>query len=243
MTTPANSLANPVTNGSAIAPDPVPSVASSSVKKRRLGWRGVLRWLHRDLGYLCVGMLLLYAISGIALNHRRDWNPYHSETVTTEQLPTPGALLAPILPPERAQRLSDDPTQITDDEQTRLVALLSDRMGEKNPPTRVLWRGPRVLRLIFGERGEVVADYALASGQVQRTTRTNRFLLRDFSVLHKNSASVSMLWIGDIVASLLLFLSISGALIVKGKRGLWGRGGVLLAIGLLLPIILVWLNK
>ena len=31
--------------------------------------------LHRDLGYLFVGMIIVYALSGIAINHRKDWNP------------------------------------------------------------------------------------------------------------------------------------------------------------------------
>jgi len=31
--------------------------------------------LHRDLGYLFFGMCIIYALSGLALNHLRDWNP------------------------------------------------------------------------------------------------------------------------------------------------------------------------
>ena len=33
------------------------------------------RATHRDLGYFFMAMTLIYAISGIALNHRKDWNP------------------------------------------------------------------------------------------------------------------------------------------------------------------------
>lgn len=33
------------------------------------------RTLHRDLGYFFIGMTLIYAISGIAINHIKDWNP------------------------------------------------------------------------------------------------------------------------------------------------------------------------
>lgn len=35
-------------------------------------WNNII---HRDLGYLCVGLTLIYAISGIAVNHIHDWNP------------------------------------------------------------------------------------------------------------------------------------------------------------------------
>ena len=33
------------------------------------------RVTHRDIGYLIAGLTIIYAISGIALNHKHDWNP------------------------------------------------------------------------------------------------------------------------------------------------------------------------
>ncbi len=42
-------------------------------------WRKKLfvlnRSFHRDIGYFCVGLILIYAISGIAVNHIDSWNP------------------------------------------------------------------------------------------------------------------------------------------------------------------------
>jgi hypothetical protein len=43
-----------------------------------MSWR---RWnsvLHRDIGFLCIGLTLLYAISGVAVNHIKEWNPSYS---------------------------------------------------------------------------------------------------------------------------------------------------------------------
>jgi len=31
--------------------------------------------IHRDLGYLCCGLTIIYAISGVAVNHIHQWNP------------------------------------------------------------------------------------------------------------------------------------------------------------------------
>ena len=36
------------------------------VRKR---WRAWLRAVHRDFGYLAVGLTMIYAFSGIAINH------------------------------------------------------------------------------------------------------------------------------------------------------------------------------
>src|ERR1700741_4125065 len=42
------------------------------LKKR---WRAWLRAIHRDVGYLAIGFTIIYAISGIAMNHMDDWDP------------------------------------------------------------------------------------------------------------------------------------------------------------------------
>ena len=49
-----------------------------AVKRR---WRGWLRAIHRDLGYLAVGLTVIYALSGLAINHigTDGWDPnFHS---------------------------------------------------------------------------------------------------------------------------------------------------------------------
>ncbi len=38
-------------------------------------WRKWNRAIHRDFGYLFFGMTIIYALSGIAINHLDDWNP------------------------------------------------------------------------------------------------------------------------------------------------------------------------
>ena len=47
------------------------------------------RAVHRDLGYFFTGMIIIYALSGIALNHRNDWNPNYSITSKTLTLKVP----------------------------------------------------------------------------------------------------------------------------------------------------------
>ncbi len=41
--------------------------------------------LHRDIGYFLSGLIFVYCLSGIALNHVNDWNPdfvIHKRTIT-----------------------------------------------------------------------------------------------------------------------------------------------------------------
>ena len=45
-------------------------------------WRKWNRLIHRDLGFLCVGLTVIYAVSGVAVNHVGDWNPNYIVTET-----------------------------------------------------------------------------------------------------------------------------------------------------------------
>ena len=49
-------------------------------QKKKFRWRKWNNILHRDIGYLAVGMSIIYALSGIALNHLVDWNPSYEVT-------------------------------------------------------------------------------------------------------------------------------------------------------------------
>jgi hypothetical protein len=45
------------------------------------------RVTHRDIGYLITGLTIIYALSGIALNHKHNWNPnyiFDNRTFTTD---------------------------------------------------------------------------------------------------------------------------------------------------------------
>ena len=56
-------------------------------------WRKLIIATHRDVGYFFAGLTVIYAISGIAVNHIEDWNPNYvirTETVPVGELPAGG---------------------------------------------------------------------------------------------------------------------------------------------------------
>ncbi len=50
--------------------------------------------VHRDLGYLLAGTTILYAISGLALNHVDDWNPNFVISRQDVQMPVANDVVA-----------------------------------------------------------------------------------------------------------------------------------------------------
>ena len=57
-------------------------------------WRKLIIATHRDVGYFFAGLTVIYAISGVAVNHIDDWNPNYvirREVVEIGALPSGGA--------------------------------------------------------------------------------------------------------------------------------------------------------
>ena len=50
-------------------------------------------------------------------------------------------------------------------------------------------------------------------------------------------------WFADAFAVALITITLTGLLMLKGKKGLWGRGGVELLIGIAIPMLLLFLSK
>lgn len=202
-------------------------------------WRKTLFVLHRDVGFVAVGLTLVYAISGIAVNHRRDWDYNRSVRVETIAVGRVVELL-PDLPPARREALSQDSSSVTTDEQSALVRSVSAKLGRPAGPRNTFWRGPDRLSMFFGAGDDDTVDYSPSTGAAVRTVRQDRPLLRQLNFLHLNESGRLWTWVADTYAAALLFLGITGVVMVKGRSGLLGRGGLLVAAGIVVPFLL-WL--
>jgi hypothetical protein len=196
----------------------------------------LLRGWHRDVGYLVFGLTVAYAISGIAVNHHHQWD-YNERTLRTRFSVGGPAKVLPNLSPERHAALTANPTAVTDEEAARLTLALGSAVGHSEPPRNHFWRGPDRLLAFYGEGDREVLEYSPSSGVAELIQRHERALLRDLNYLHLNEQRGWWTWVADSYAALLLFLAVSGALIVRGRKGLRGRGGLLLATGIVLPLL------
>lgn len=192
----------------------MPSGAAPGLGARlRRRWRAYLRAIHRDMGYLLVGLTFVYALSGIAINHIEDWNPNFdavSRTVETE---------AP-LPAETA-------------EATRVIL---NELDIEDTPDGVEDYGSE-LELFFGENRTIRADRA--TGRIFEDYQEPRFFLRVANWLHYNRGKKAWTYIADGYAAMLLLLAVSGAFMLKGRKGFLGRGIILISAGVAVPVLYV----
>lgn len=176
-------------------------------------WRRWNNIIHRDVGYLCVGLTLAYAASGVAVNHVADWNPSYEIERRTVSLPA--ATMAAIDTPLGVPRVLD-------------AAGLSREY-------RATFR-PAADRLrIFIEDGVVEVD--LTAGEAVVEVVRSRPVLREVNFLHLNHPKRLWTWLADIYAVALAGLAITGLFVLKGRKGITGRGAWLTGVGVAIPVV------
>jgi uncharacterized protein len=178
-------------------------------------WRHLLRVVHRDVGYVCVALTIAYALSGIAVNHIEDWNPnYRLDERAVELGPLPAGPLA-----EQAafvvSVLGLDP------------AAVRGHFAETATTLRVFLDGGQ----------EVIVDVGTGRGAVKSLAR--RPVLFEVNALHLNNLKGVWTYVADLFALALMVLALTGMVMMKGARGLAGRGKYFVGAGLLVPIAFV----
>jgi len=187
-------------------------------KRHSINWFRLNRELHRDIGYFCVGLTLVFAISGIALNHVRDWNPNY----IVERI-------------ERTVEISD---QLNDDE---LNQILLSSFAIKIPIKANYWESKVHYKLFFDGGGSLAVN--LQSGKAVFESIKPRHVFKEFNRLHLNEARNNWIIFSDMYAGLLLFLSISGLFMVKGKYSAWGwRKSWLVITGGAIPLVYIFMG-
>jgi hypothetical protein len=173
------------------------------------------RILHRDLGYIFFGMTIIYALSGIALNHLKEWNPNY--IISRQQVKV-------ALPGDR-------------DAIDKKAALdILEGAGETAGYKKHYF--PEANRLkIFIEGGSLEINTDSGEGVIEKIER--RPIFYEINFLHYNPGKW-WTWFSDIFAAALILIAITGLFIIKGNKGITGRGAWLTALGIALPLLFLF---
>jgi hypothetical protein len=188
-----------------------------------MGWRKWNRWIHRELGYLFFGMTILYGVSGIALNHfvARHWDPGIVSRSETFDYPSP---------------LSR--TLVNREVIGEILSITGERRNYKQ------YYFPDEDHIMIYLKGGHIS-VTLSTGVIELTRVRTRPVFREIDYLHYNKPKKLWTWFSDLYAFSLILIAVSGLLMVRGKKGITGRGGILTLIGILIPLafllIYLWL--
>ncbi|MCO5259508.1 MAG: PepSY-associated TM helix domain-containing protein [Crocinitomicaceae bacterium] len=188
----------------------------SWLKKNKTKIRRLNLATHRDLGYFFSALIIVYSISGIALNHVDDWN---SDFILVKK----NVKLDKVY----------EANKITDKDVLKFGQLVGeDKFNVYDFPTKdqVKIYYPSATLHVYLNQKKATYEHV-----------TKRPFFYEVNVIHKNSLK-GWKWASDIFAFLLIVITVTGLFILKGKNGLKGRGKWLLAGGLIPPIVAIILQ-
>lgn len=186
-------------------------------RKQGINWFRLNRELHRDIGYFCIGLTLVFAISGIALNHLRHWNPNY-------------------IVDRQAKILTLDNTMSDD----VLNAALLSNFDIDEGIRATYWESPQIYKVFFEEGGTLTYSFTQQQGVFEHVRP--RQVFKQFNRLHLNEAQNGWIAFSDLYAVLLIFLSLSALFMVKGKYSPWRfRRGWLVIAGGVVPAIYIFI--
>lgn len=181
--------------------------------------RKLARAIHRDLSFFFAGVIIIYAVSGICLNHKRDFNSNYS--LKRYDISLTGTF----------------PVQMSSVDRETVEDYIS-QLPDKETYTRHSAVGEDGMKIFF--KGGSSLDIDLSDGSAVYEKLRKRPVLGAFSRLHYNP-SAWWTWFSDIFAVCLIIITVTGIVMLKGPKGIWGRGGIELVAGMIIPLLFIFL--
>ena len=170
---------------------------------------------HRDIAYFYVGLIISFALSGIFLNHRQDWHPrrysYDKKEIS----------IVPAIKDSINDAFVDAFTkQQNIDDQLRRFSINENR-----------------LRISYVSH-DVEVDLATGKGSIETYRITP--LLGQMTQLHQDT---SKWWVyySDVFGIAMLTIAFTGMFIEKGRFSFRSRGWKMALVGLLFPLVFLFL--
>ncbi len=179
-------------------------------------WRRINHLLHRDVGYFCIGLTIIYAISGIAVNHTsHGFNPSYSIEKSTALISALGTGTTPD-------------QQYIDQTLAELNIVEPFKNGAMLTPGSVR---------IFTESYTIDVNYLTGNATLETVKKLP--VLFEFNFLHLNKGKGMWTWIADLYGVALFLLAITGMLMIRGR--VRRRGLLLTGLGIILPLAYILL--
>ena len=174
------------------------------------------RLIHRDVSYVFAGMLLVYVISGIALNHKDSFNSQYAIHRTERQL-TPTA----------RQSVTQD-----------VIGQWLQEFGVAGKELQHYFPDDQTLKVFIKGNSSLTVQLDSGKGTLEEVRK--RPILGSLSKLHYNPGKVWTVF-SDLFAVAMVVVVATGLLMLRGRHGMIGIGGIEFIIGLLIPLLFILL--
>lgn len=176
-------------------------------------FRRYCRTVHSHLSFFFMGVILIYAVSGITMNHLKDFNPKYYITVNNYTVKE-------RFPPSHKFNKNE------------IIQLLKE-VGEQDNYIKHFYPNNSTMKVFLKSGSSYILD--TQTGNVAYEGIKKRPVFYKL-FLHYNPGTW-WTYFSDLSAVCLILICISGILMNKGKRGLFGIGGIELLAGILIPVL------
>ena len=176
------------------------------------------RVIHRDLSFFFSGVIIIYAISGFVLNHKKDFNSDYS--INVHQFKVEGS--TPLLK-----------DNFTKDK----VLTILDNYDETDNYTKHYFPDDTSMKVFLKGGSSLVVDLTTGSAKYEQVRK--RPIISQMNRLHYNPNKWWTVF-SDIFCLSLIIITLTGLIMTRGKKGLMGRGGIELIIGIIIPLIFIF---
>ncbi len=175
-------------------------------------WRRWLTAVHRDLGYFFAGTVFVFSLSGIALNHKEDWDP--SFIIERREIEVK-------LPADRRRIDRKAIEEVLD------AGGIDDGYRAHDYPSASKLK-------VFTKKGALMVDLKRGTGEYEAARRRPVFYQVTF--LHLDPGRW-WTWYSDVFSVALIGITLSGLFLSRGKYGFRWRGAVVAGLGVLAPVV------
>jgi len=177
------------------------------------------RTIHRNFAFFYVGLIISFAFSGILNNHRNTWRVPTNYTYETKDFKID-------LPVNKSEFSSKEKIALFAKKQYPQSKFLGSRI--RNNKLRAFYKDNTILDL----------DLFLGTGTIEYRRKVP--VIGHALFLHKFTNKF-WVWYSDIFALSLITIAITGLLLPKGKFSFKKYGWKLTLLGLIIPIVFLFL--
>jgi len=178
----------------------------------------LIRKWHRDLGYFFVGLIISFALSGIAQNHRRSWNP-EQYSYASKDVQTKFHLFD-------KEKINDETVK----KELKQLDIQNHYFGFRAEDDKKEMR-------VFLDMAMLTVNMNNGKGMLEFFKK--RPLIGQMTILHRQNDSSWWILYSDIFACGLLTIAITGMFMIKGKNSFRKRGFLLTLAGIIVPILVL----
>ncbi len=191
-------------------------------------WLGTLRQWHWISSALCLVGMLLFAATGITLNHAANIEAQPRVSERQAQLPAPLLAALQASPPSAGL-----PGELRDWLERQLAVDLADRDAE--------WSDGELYIALPRPGGDAWLSLALDSGELLYES-TDRGWIAYLNDLHKGrNAGAAWRWFIDLFAAACVVFSLTGLLLLQRHANARPTTWPLVGLGLVIPVLLALL--